>query len=891
MREKTWIVHVVPETHWDREYYMPFQWFRRRLVKMCDKLLAILGADPAYRFVFDGQTVVLEDYAEIRPEMREKLSEHIRSGRLLVGPGYVCPDEWLVSAEALVRNFLLGHLIAESYGRVMKAGYLPDPFGHVSQLPQILAGFGIDNVLFMRGLGNREWEAAGQKTEFWWAAPDGTKILAVFLKDSYCNAMLLGWRGDWWADEPVADMQFAVEQAKAKLASLVPFATTRHILFNNGCDNTMPQADLSSVIAALNQAIPEAEFRISTYEEYVCAVREENPALPTVTGEFHGAKFWQILSGILSSRMYLKLANERCEALLEKYAEPLQAWAWVEGAEYEAALLWHAWRQVLRNHAHDSIGGCSGDQVHFEMLSRFDQAEQLAEVLVSEAAAHIGNKLAVRVPHVPDSAPYGRMVVVYNPSSWRRCEVVALRTSAPLPPDAVPPQLLVRDADGHAVPTQVAGSSIGESRHPHPTGTNAWEFDLLWLADVPAMGFRAYSATCGAGPSHGTDLQAGETCLENDFLHVAVAGDGSLFLTDKRTQQQYGPLNVFEDQEDAGDEYDWSWASAGGVLTTLGQPANVRLVEAGSVRASLRIDRVFRVPKELAAGRQRRSEETTELEISTLVSLTCYSRRLDLETTVCNTAKDHRLRVLFCAPISAKTCHAQAHFDVVERELELPEVTDWVQAPQPTHCTKGFVDISDGQRGLGVVTCGLPEYEVKDWNGGQAVALTLLRCCGWLGRPDHPARGYIVGPKFETPGAQCLGTYTFRYAVVPHSGTWLEGDLWHHAEALRTPLRAFELPLIERTGAGEISYLELTPQTMVVTAVKKAERTDDLVVRLVNIGTREEEALLTFGKPLTQAKLANLNEEPLGDLWPEGSQLRLRVRSKQIVTVLLRFAV
>ncbi|MCX7600196.1 MAG: glycosyl hydrolase-related protein [Armatimonadetes bacterium] len=883
------MVHVVPETHWDREYYMPFQCFRRRLVKMCDKLLAILDADPGYRFVFDGQTVVLEDYAEIRPQMREKLAEHIRSGRLLVGPGYICPDEWLVSAEALVRNFLLGHLTAENYGRVMKAGYLPDPFGHISQLPQILAGFGIDNVLFMRGLGDREWLAAGEKTEFWWAAPDGTKILAIFLKESYCNAMLLGWRGDWWAEEPVADVELAIEQARARLASLTPFATTRHILFNNGCDNTMPQPDLSRVVATLNAATPEAEFRISTYEEYVESVRHETPELATVTGEFHGAKFWQILSGILSSRMYLKLANERCQALLEKYTEPLQAWAWVEGAEYEAALLWHAWRHVLRNHAHDSIGGCSGDQVHSEMVSRFDQAEQVAEILASEAATYIGRKLAVRVPDVPSNAPYAKMVVVYNPSSWRRCEVVGLCTSAPLPRDSVPPQLIVRDADGQPVPAQIANSRLGESRHPHPAGMNTWEFEALWIADVPPLGFRAYSVACGAAPKWQTDLRAGETWLANEFLHVTTAADGNIFLTDRRTGQQYGPLNVFEDREDAGDEYDWSWAPAGQTLTSAGQPASVSLVEKGPVRATLRIDRAFTVPAQLAPGRQHRSDETTELRLSTLLSLTCRSPRLDFETTVHNAARDHRLRVLFCAPVRIERCQVQAHFDVVERDLAPPEAIDWVQPPQPTHCTKGFVDLTDGEKGLGVLTFGLPEYEVKDWAEGKAVAVTLLRCCVWLGRHDHPARGYIVGPKFETPGAQCLGTYTFRYSVVPHSGTWLDAGLWHHAEAIRAPLKPFELPLAERDGPGETGYLELRPQTMVVTAIKKAEQSEDLVVRFVNIGTCEEEAVLTFGRPLTCARLANLNEEPLAEVGFAGRELRVPVRKRQIVTVPVRF--
>ena len=191
MNAKKYTALLVPQTHWDREWYLPFQEFRIRLVRLTDKLLDILDTDPEYRsFTFDGQTVVLEDYLAIRPQERDHLKKYVEEGRILVGPWYVLPDEFLVSGEAVVRNLMLGHKISEEFGRTMKAGYVPDPFGHVSQLPQILMGFGIGNVFFTRGMGD---EADEMHSEFWWEGADGTKVLAVNQVNTYCNAHSVGY--------------------------------------------------------------------------------------------------------------------------------------------------------------------------------------------------------------------------------------------------------------------------------------------------------------------------------------------------------------------------------------------------------------------------------------------------------------------------------------------------------------------------------------------------------------------------------------------------------------------------------------------------------------------------------------------------------------------------
>ncbi|MFX1324829.1 MAG: alpha-mannosidase, partial [Promethearchaeota archaeon] len=177
---------IVPETHWDREWYLPFQEFRAKLVIMMDKLLDILETNSNYKnFTLDGQIIPLEDYLEVRPDRKGDIIKYVKEGRLSIGPMYVLPDEFLVSGESLIRNLLLGHQIGQNYGRVMKVGYIPDPFGHIAQIPQILQGFEIPSIVFWRGFGN-QFEENALNVEFIWNAPGkAASLLAIFLIKGY----------------------------------------------------------------------------------------------------------------------------------------------------------------------------------------------------------------------------------------------------------------------------------------------------------------------------------------------------------------------------------------------------------------------------------------------------------------------------------------------------------------------------------------------------------------------------------------------------------------------------------------------------------------------------------------------------------------------------------
>src|SRR6185503_8054973 len=379
-------IHVVSHTHWDREWYLTHEQFRFRLVALIDRLLDLLDADPSYKhFHLDGQTIVLEDYLEIRPEQEPRLRRAIEEGRVLIGPWYVMPDEFLVSGESLVCNLLRGDRISRQFGTPMPVGYLPDLFGHVGQMPQIWRQVGLDNTILWRGFG-------GPDAEYWWEAPDGSRVLMMHLPpEGYCNATRLVF-------DPAAMMTRAAE----KIAYERGRTRTSQALLMNGVDHVEPHPTIPGLIEKLS-AIPDQRARHSTLPEYVAAVRNaveaERPDLETVVGELRtGTDYANLLPGVLSARVYLKQHNAHVQTLLESYAEPLALFASLLGARYPSGELRHAWKTLLQNHPHDSICGCSIDAVHDENMTRFARARQVGDAVVDAALDVIADSVQAAPP-------------------------------------------------------------------------------------------------------------------------------------------------------------------------------------------------------------------------------------------------------------------------------------------------------------------------------------------------------------------------------------------------------------------------------------------------------------------------------------------------------------
>jgi mannosylglycerate hydrolase len=231
------------------------------------------------------------------------------------------------------------------------------------------------------------------------------------------------------------------------------------------------------------------------------------------------------------------------------------------------------------------------------------------------------------------------------------------------------------------------------------------------------------------------------------------------------------------------------------------------------------------------------------------------------------------------------TSFAESAFDVVERPIALPaDTAAWVEQPVPTHPQLAFAGLSDGQSGLMIANRGLPEYEALSEAGGATIALTLLRCVGWLSRDDLGCRRGPAGPQLETPEAQCPGTYSFDYAMIPHHGDWRHA--YQQAHAFSVPLRAVTTDQHEGSLPLELSFVEPGPRDLVVSAVKAPEEGQGLIVRFHNMADHEVNAQVGLCTPFRKATLADLNEQDLGQLViPPHGKVLLPVRGKEMVTV------
>src|SRR5262245_14650334 len=384
-------VAIVPHTHWDREWYSPFQTFRLRLVKMLDRLLPMLESDLSYpRSLLDGQTAVLDDYLEIRPEAEAPLRRLAAAGRLSLGPWMVLMDEFMVSGETMVRDLQYGIARGSQFGGVMEVGYLPDMFGHIAQMPQLLRLAGMDHAVVWRGV-----PAAVEHTAFWWQAPDGSRVRAEYLYGSYSNGRDL--------PQDAKSLVLRAVDYQHELGS----ARLGDMLLMNGTDHQMPQPWLGRVVAEANAMQDDFEFEVTSLAEYLPGQPVEG--LTTVRGELRSGARANLLMGVGSNRVDVHRACAAAERSLEKRAEPLCA-LFVAAGVYPHALASMAWRNLLLNSAHDSSCACSHDEVVDQVLVRYYESRQIGDGLTRDAL----HALAAEV-----DAPPGATVVA-NPTSRAR---------------------------------------------------------------------------------------------------------------------------------------------------------------------------------------------------------------------------------------------------------------------------------------------------------------------------------------------------------------------------------------------------------------------------------------------------------------------------------------
>lgn len=886
---------VVPHTHWDREWYAPFETMRFQLVQFLDELVEVLEQEPGLpAFLLDGQAVMLEDYLEVRRDQRDRVCALVAAGRLRPGPFYVQPDEFHTSGEALVRNLLVGVAVSREFGWVMREGYLPDTFGHVHQLPQVLQGFGIETFYAMRGFGEDVDESGSQ---FWWRAPDGSRVLVQWLTESYSNAAIL-------TDDPVTmALHHGVLVGYDSLPELLDRMAARSpsgaLLLLNGGDHLRVQSDLPRLVDALDAGVPE-HLLLGGLEEFHGLVAARPLPDRVVDGELRYGARHDVFDGIGSTRTPMKALNERTEAHLTGVAERLDALATFIDGRSSADSLRYAWRELLKNYAHDSICGCSVDAVHEEMVLRFTKVGQVARAVSDHALARLATAAA------PADEAGAVPIAAVNPSAFPRTGQVEVEVvfdlTTPLGQrrfgythaDGNPPESYrLVDPQGRQVPFSVVAAAEVTVADALNRRKELLRDRISFLAsDVPAMGTACYRLVPAPGPEPdvlGRDIgvQRAERALQNDVLRVEIAPDGTLAVTALATGRRFEGLLELLDDGDSGDEYGFGPLPSDRPISSRAVPWTVR---PGPDPYSLTADAVLAVPRSLTADRAGRSADLVGLPVTLTVRLLPGADRVDVLVALDNVARDHRLRLRLPTGTGAGSVLAESAYGVIRRDREVPPSEDWQERPSGAFALRRFVALEDDTAGLQVLTEGLHEYSCP---AGGRLDLTLLRAVGWLARLDHPLRPHKVGPQLQTPGAQCCGPNTFRLALRPFAAPGHAGALYRAAEEFSVPLQGWAVQGHRAAGAAGGGPLPLglavTPVDAVVTAVKTAEDRDGMIVRLFNSAPTPVTATVVPGFQVSAAERCSLEEtapEPL-PVAADGT-IKLPLAPHQITTVRLR---
>lgn len=845
-------VAIVPHTHWDREWYEPFQTFRYQLVQLLDGLLPQLESDPSYsRFLLDGQMAVVDDYLEVRPEAEDRLRAIAATGRLSMGPWYILMDEFLVSGETIIRNLQMGMRRGAAFGGITRVGYLPDMFGHIAQMPQILRLAGFEHAVVWRGV-----PSAITATGFWWEAPDGSRVRAEYLPVGYSNGAAL-------PDDAKALVR-RIEDHEQEVSEFL----IGPMLVMNGSDHLRPQPRLGRVVHDANSIQDDYQIEITSLTEYLPTAPTDH--LQTWRGELRSGARANLLMGVTSNRVDVKQAAGRAERALERRAEPLAALFCPPDA-WPRRLLEIAWLGMVRNSAHDSICACSVDEVVDAVVHRYAESRQIAEEVASNALTSLARSMKDPGPVVvnPVARSRGGIVelTVVGDQPMPDVQVISQRTGLPgamtLDADTVRTVLgmlqgpkidndtfvqainISEEDDGLHVTVSLGPEErpigISEAKQEVYTRLGARPDMLVHIRmdqppirrvvakvhDIPGFGWARFEAAPLVDPvTAETDPATGALTLRNGLVTIAFDPEDGTFSLNG--QPGWGKL---VDGGDLGDSYNYSPPRADS-LVDHPESVSLTIAESGPVRAAATCEARYHWPDHIEGSSGGRVGETA-VNLTTRVELRADDPVVRISHSFINPSRDHRLRVHLPLPEPTASSEAECSFATVVRGLEAEGRGD--EFGLPTFPSRRFVRAG----GLTVCHDRVEEYELIDISEhdgeprARTLALTLLRATGMLSRLGMTYRPFPAGPLTPVQGLQLVG----RQIETQYAVTIEKVDPWAMADDVLVPLES-----VQSLGGGWRGSRgsELSVEGAIVSAVRREAGLVE--IRLFNPSDRDAEA-------------------------------------------------
>ena len=886
-------IHVIPHSHWDREWYFTTSRSKVYLMKDLGDVLNTLENDPEFKyFMVDAQGSLLDDYIKWRPQDKERISKLVNDGRLVIGPWYTQTDQLVISGESIVRNMYYGMKRCESFGKYMNVGYVPDSFGQSGNMPQIYRQFGIEDTLFWRGVS----DDMVKHTDYNWRGDDGSVVFTTQIPFGY-------YIGGNIPEEPEENEEFWQKECLEKAGGR---SATRHIYFQNGFDQAPVRTNLPQLVKERNEKDPENEYVISCIEDYIKDVKSENPELEEVQGELVIAKHMRIHKSIFSSRSDLKVMNTQIQNYVTNVMEPLLTISYNLGNEYPHEAVAEIWKLLFENAAHDSIGSCISDTANEDVYVRYKQARDIAVNLVELHSRLI----ATNVKNDADMT-----FTAINTLPQKRKDTVIVKTYVP------GGKFAIIDEKGNDVDYTIIKSRdltdyvlsqtimLDPSRKFYVPDQVLEVTMAIKANDVPALGYVQYSIDTQKDSHKET---ADKKVLENKYYTIEVEENGSLTIVDKANNVTYKNQGILVENGDDGDSFNYSPPRKDMEVFSNESKCTVKISGSDIYdQAEIHFDMV--VPADLDERAEGKVSVTMLVDMT--VALRKDSKVIDFNVKVDNKGLSHRLCVLFDSQIVSAFNYADQQFGLIkrpnyyEKEMKLymesmnnktekkagiqelanwaNDQSTWQEPPISIEPTQSYVSLTDGKTGIAVIPQGVREYEVLD---DSKIRLTLFRTYGFMGKENLIYRpGRASGERIiETPAAQLLKEMEFNFGFTSYAGDINDSDIDTLAKQYNTNLEVYtyaeflngRLIFSQREIEGQnakIHSLFETEGNLVVSAVKKAEEDDGYIIRLYNGKDHKDlDDKIKFNFDIKEAYYTNLKEEKTEEIKVENNTISVK---------------
>lgn len=911
--EKT--IHVISHSHWDREWYLPYEAHHMLLVDLLDDVLDLFQTDPNFKyFHLDGQTILLDDYLEVRPERRQELQKAIDRKQLIIGPFYILQDAFLISSESNVRNALIGHQETQKWGgNSAKIGYFPDTFGVLGQTPQLLKGMELDSAAYGRGVkptgfNNQTFEEATYESSFsemWWEGPDGSRTLGILFANWYSNGN---------------EIPVGIEEAKAfweqKIPDMEKYASTNQLLLMNGVDHQPVQKDLSQALDIARELYPDYTFVHSNFNDYVEATKKElSSNLSTVTGELRSQETdgWYTLANTASSRIYLKQRSKYLSDYLEKVLEPLATIAQKNGKEYPHHKIDFAWKSLLQNYPHDSICGCGVDEIHQLMMARFNKVEEICQSIHKELLAYLhqfdfSGEEVIELSH---HFQVWNTTTSTKTQSFSTSVEIDRKYFSEARPEACYQAMeeieldnfKVIDSFGNTIEAIIEDEGVHyhydlpKDRFRRPYMARYVKVQLTTQLDpLEGKDFYLIPVENEIGTQRVEKSQEDslftltDDSVENDYIALKLNENGSIDVIDKVNQRTYSEQFILEDTGDIGNEYIYREAHDQLRIQSLDSVKEIRAIDEETVKG-FEMTYMLNIPEsaeetlyveqnkviDITQRTSNRSPRLVEQEVKVRLTLTAYDKGIHIKVSGDNVVKDHRLTMRFQLGKASDKHFADSTYEWVQRSNKVSKYWENPRNPQILRNCVAIMNhdtVTQTSHGLTVTTYGLHEYEVTpihltdDSNENTQLDITLLRSVGEMG--DW---GY-----FPTPQAQCLGEFTAELYLMPWEGedelmSSLHDSQNHFVEMSVTDYRNNNNPLHkEIVGMRENELASLIskelPKSVNIYAVKGHVYSEGTVMRLVNLTQKTVDLTPYLNFDAVEGEV-NLIERHIGVVQPQ----------------------